>query len=292
MNIIEKSTLKLLRIPFSFFLLPVFLFVLAVLNQINLYHTVLAFVALHVFIYPASNGYNSYMDNDTESIGGIEKPPAPTKNLFYVSFAFDVIGLLLCCFISIGFAVLILVYVLASRAYSFKGIRLKKYPFASWITVSFFQGSYLFAVLFLNLSDDLKAETFPTFMFFVPSLLIGATYPLSQIYQHQQDKNAGDITLSLLLGYKGTFIFSAVLFLIATALFFIQTQIITPNYLHFYWFQLFLLPVIIYFLWWAYSVFNNYKNANFKNTMRMNMLSSLLLSSYFLSEIMYKQFIK
>ncbi len=288
-NIIEKNSLQLLRIPFSFFLLPVFLFALAVLNNINLFNTVIAFIALHVFIYPASNGYNSYMDNDTESIGGLEKPPPPTKNLFYVSFAFDLIGLLLCCIIGLSFALLIMLYVLASRAYSFKGIRLKKYPFASWITVSFFQGSYLFAVLLLFLTDDLKMETFPTFLFFVPSLLIGATYPLSQIYQHQQDKAAGDITLSLLLGYKGTFIFSAILFVIATILFFIQTQIITPKMLHFYWFQLFLFPVIIYFLWWAFSVFNNYENANFKNTMRMNTLSSILLSCYFISEIIVKQ---
>ena len=203
--------------------MPVFLFALASLNSFDFVNAIIAFVALHVFIYPASNGYNSYMDNDTESIGGLEKPPLPTKNLFYISFLFDIIGLVLCCFVSLGFAALIILYVLASRAYSFKGIRLKKYPFISWITVSFFQGSYLFVVLFFCLSNNIKMETFPGYIFLVPSLLIGATYPLSQVYQHQQDKASGDITLSILLGYKGTFIFSAVLFIIATILFFIQT---------------------------------------------------------------------
>ena len=284
----DKNTIKLLRIPFSFFLMPVYLFALASLNEINFTNAFLAFIALHVFIYPASNGYNSYMDNDTESIGGLKNPPKATKNLFYASFIFDLVGLILCFFVSMAFALLIMLYVLASRAYSFKGIRLKKYPFASWITVSFFQGSYLYAVLLLFLTNDLKMETFPSFIFFVPSLLIGATYPLSQVYQHKQDKAAGDITLSILLGYKGTFIFSAILFLIATALFFIQTEIITPQFLHFYWFQGFLFPVVAFFLWWAYKVFNDYKNANFENTMRMNMLSSLLLASYFITEIYFK----
>jgi 1,4-dihydroxy-2-naphthoate octaprenyltransferase len=288
----DKNTIKLLRIPFSFFLMPVFLFALASLNSIHILNAVIAFVALHIFIYPASNGYNSYMDNDTESIGGLEKPPMPTKNLFYVSFLFDAIGLMLCYFISLGFAALIVLYILASRAYSFKGIRLKKYPFISWITVSFFQGSYLFLVLFFCLSNNIKMENFPSYIFLVPSLLIGATYPLSQVYQHQQDKASGDITLSILLGYKGTFIFSAVLFIIATILFFIQTEILTPNFLHFYWFQAFLFPVVIYFLWWAFQVFNNTKYASFKNTMRMNILSSLMLTNYFALEILIKQCIK
>jgi len=272
--------------------MPVFLFALASLNSIHIVNTLIAFVALHLFIYPASNGYNSYMDNDTESIGGLKNPPKPTKNLFYISFLFDIIGLVLCSFVSLGFAVFIMLYILASRAYSFKGIRLKKYPFISWITVSFFQGSYLFLVLFFSLSNCQTAEVFPTLLFFVPSLLIGATYPLSQVYQHQQDKAAGDITLSILLGYKGTFIFSASLFIIATILFFIQTEILSLNFLHFYWFQAFLFPVVAYFLWWAYQVFQNYQHANFQNTMRMNMLSSLMLTSYFILEIIIKQWYK
>jgi 1,4-dihydroxy-2-naphthoate octaprenyltransferase len=272
--------------------MPVFLFALASLNSIHVVNSIIVFIALHVFIYPASNGYNSYMDNDIESIGGLEKPPLPSKNLFYVSFLFDVIGLVLCCFVSFGFAALIVLYVLASRAYSFKGIRLKKYPFISWITVSFFQGSYLFLVLFFYLGNHFKLETFPGYIFFIPSLLIGATYPLSQIYQHQQDKASGDITLSILLGYKGTFIFSAALFIVATILFFLQTEILTPNFLHFYWFQVFLFPVISYFFWWAFQVFKNNKQANFKNTMRMNMLSSLMLTSYFALEIIFKQCVK
>ena len=272
--------------------MPVFLFASASLNNLHIVNTIIAFVALHVFIYPASNGYNSYMDKDTDSIGGLEKPPLPTINLFYVSLVFDIIGLILCCFVSFGFAALIVLYILASRAYSFKGIRLKKYPFISWITVSFFQGSYLFLVLFFNLCNNLKMENFPSYMFLVPSLLIGATYPLSQVYQHQQDKASGDITLSMLLGYKGTFIFSAALFIIATILFFIQTEILTPNFLHFYWFQAFLFPVVTYFLWWAFQVFKNNKQANFKNTMRMNLLSSLMLTSYFALEIFIKQYNK
>src|SRR5580698_4261630 len=119
----DKSTIKLMRIPFSYFLMPVFLFALSQVKNIDVKNTVLCFIALHLFIYPASNGYNSYMDNDTTSIGGLKNPPTPTKKLFYLSVAFDVCGLVLALVVSLHFFICLLAYMLASKAYSYKGIR-------------------------------------------------------------------------------------------------------------------------------------------------------------------------
>ena len=44
------------------------------------------------------------------------------------------------------------------------------------------------------------------------SLQIAGVYPLTQIYQHEQDLADGVTTISYKLGYKGTFIFSAIMF--------------------------------------------------------------------------------
>ena len=139
---ITRSTIKLLRIPFSFFLMPVFLFALSQSESIHWYKTVLIFIILHFFTYPASNGYNSYMDNDTESIGGIEKPPPPSKQLFYVSIFLDAIAIILSLLVSNLFFIGILVYLFISRAYSYRGIRLKKYPIIGFLTVFIFQGAF------------------------------------------------------------------------------------------------------------------------------------------------------
>ena len=79
---LSSSTIKLLRIPFSFFLSPIYFFALAQVPYINWINAILIFFILHFLIYPASNGYNSYMDRDTESIGGLEKPPPPSPQLF------------------------------------------------------------------------------------------------------------------------------------------------------------------------------------------------------------------
>ena len=80
-----KHTLILLRFPFSIYLLPVFLFAVSQSQQINGVKALFVFFILHLLIYPSSNGYNSYMDQDTDSIGGLENPPPSTRMLLYAS---------------------------------------------------------------------------------------------------------------------------------------------------------------------------------------------------------------
>src|SRR5436189_561507 len=116
---LSTSTIKLLRIPFSFFLSPVYFFSLAQVPDINLAKAILIFFILHFLIYPASNGYNSYMDRDTESIGGLKNPPPPSRQLFLITIVLDTAGVLLSLLISIYFMFCILLYICASKAYSY-----------------------------------------------------------------------------------------------------------------------------------------------------------------------------
>ena len=90
---LSASTIKLLRIPFSFFLSPVYFFALAQVPHIDWSRAILIFIILHFLIYPASNGYNSYMDRDTGSIGGLEKPPPPSRQLYLTTIFLDIAGL-------------------------------------------------------------------------------------------------------------------------------------------------------------------------------------------------------
>jgi 1,4-dihydroxy-2-naphthoate octaprenyltransferase len=145
---LRSSTIQLLRFPFSFFLLPVYLFALSQAEHTNWWRALLIFIILHLLVYPASNGYNSYMDRDESSIGGLEKPMQPTKQLFRVTVIMDLTALVLCFFISYYFALGIALYILASRAYSFRGIRLKKYPVAGYLTVIIFQGAVVFWLVY------------------------------------------------------------------------------------------------------------------------------------------------
>ena len=83
--LIERNTVKLLRFPFSLLLMPVFILALSQAENSILANAVISFLIIHVLVYPASNGYNSYVDKDESPVGGLEKPPQPTKQLFWIT---------------------------------------------------------------------------------------------------------------------------------------------------------------------------------------------------------------
>ncbi len=278
---ILSSTWQLLRINFSFFLMPVYWFALSQTVNIDTIQALFIFIILHFLIYPASNGYNSYMDRDTQSVGGIKNPLQPTRQLFYVSVLLDILALVCSLFISLYFLIGIVAYIAASRAYSYRGIRLKKHPVLGYLTVIIFQGAVTF-FLVMHGSSESKTLNVPVMGMIAATLLIGGFYPLTQVYQHQQDKEDGVITLSCLLGYEGTFIFTAVIYFFAvTSLAFLLIAGLQQT--AFFIIQIFFLPVLVYFFWWFKKVRENHSAANFDNTMRMNVLASICTNAAFIS---------
>jgi 1,4-dihydroxy-2-naphthoate octaprenyltransferase len=285
---VQKSTVQLLRFPFSFFLLPVYLFALTQIIDINWTRAALVFFIMHMLVYPASNGYNSYMDRDETPIGCVQHPLLPTRQLFYVTLMMDVTALAASLLVSLYFSFGLLLYILASRAYSYRGIRLKKYPIVGFLTVLLFQGACTFWLVYHGSSEDLSTNI-PLSGMLAASLLIGGFYPLTQIYQHQADKADGVHTLSYLLGYKGTFIFCTVVYSMAM-LFLGYTFFSSMLFVQFFVLSLFFLPILTYFLWWAFRVWKDIGAADFKHTMRMNVLASVCTNSGFLTVLILNQF--
>jgi len=195
----DKSTVKHLRLPFSFFLMPVFLFALSQANDVNWGKTILAFVILHLFIFPSSNGYNSYQDKDETSIGGLKHPPKVTENLFYATLFLDILGILCGLIISVYFSLFVLIFVLMSRAYSYRNLRLKKYAVIGFLTVFVFQGGFVYLMASAAITSFNIGQFF-TFNHLlcmsIASLFIGSIYPLTQIYQHEADKKDGVISIN------------------------------------------------------------------------------------------------
>ena len=106
--------------------MPVYWFALSQITSINVVNASLIFFILHILVYPASNGYNSYMDRDTGSIGGIAKPLQPTKQLYYASIVINIVAIILSLLISKIFAACIALYILISVLSSYRKVRLKK----------------------------------------------------------------------------------------------------------------------------------------------------------------------
>jgi 1,4-dihydroxy-2-naphthoate octaprenyltransferase len=253
---------------------------LAQVPDINWGKAVLIFFILHFLIYPASNGYNSYMDRDTDSIGGLEKPPLPSRQLFLITIVLDGVGILLSFLISPWFGCGMLLYIGASKAYSYRSIRLKKYPFIGYLTVIIFQGAATFWLVYHGSSMQ-QTLIVPWQGMMICFLLIGGFYPLTQIYQHRQDLEDGVSTISYRLGYTGTFVFCAVLYLLAfllIAIWYMQKQQLGNLIM----IQIFFIPIIVYFIRWFLQVQKDYNAANFKNTMRMNWLASACTNTAFI----------
>jgi 1,4-dihydroxy-2-naphthoate octaprenyltransferase len=263
--------------------MPVFVFALGQASDVHFVKTALVFINWHLFIYPASNGYNSYFDKDEGSIALIENPPPTDKSLYVFSIFLDFAGIILAFFVSLEFVIAVFLYGLLSKLYSHPAVRLKKYPIISFLVVFLFQGAFVYWSTYSAISGQSIAETWSTSFFLaglICSFLIGASYPLTQVYQHEEDAKRGDKTLSMLLGVNGTFVFAALQFVAATILMFM------------YWFRLdllenfwlflaFIVPVLGVFLSWVLKLHKDKSQANFKNMSKMTMVSGVAMLVYF-----------
>jgi len=278
-EIFDKDTVLHLRIPFSLFLFPIFCFALSQAIVVHWTNTIIIFISLHFFIYPGSNAYNSYMDKDEGSIGGLKTPPPVTVKLFYASIIMDILGLVLCLLVGAWLLLFMLMYVAISRAYSWRGIRLKKYPILGWLVVVVFQGGFTFMMVNMCCGNNFNVSWFDNknvLAMLIATLLIGGFYPLTQIYQHDEDSRRGDYTISYKLGVTGTFLFSAFLFLLATG-FSLFYFVSFYNVSHFFVFSISLLPVTMYFLYWLIITLRNRSYADFVHSSRMTIVSSLCM---------------
>ncbi|SIO08468.1 UbiA family prenyltransferase [Algoriphagus halophilus] len=282
---ITVSSLKHLRIPFSLFLMPVFFFALAITPNLQELRILWVFLSLHLFLYPSSNAYNSFYDQDEESIGGLKNPPKVTPDLFWLSLLFFAVALFIGLQINWQFASMILLYGLVSMAYSYPGIRIKKYPWASWFIAGFFQGYFTFAMAYVGLSDLTWASVLKPHVIIpgmLTSMMLWGSYPLTQVYQHGEDSKRGDNTLSLKLGIKGTFYFSNLWFIL-TGIAFIW-YFISKNQQEIIWVYLgAMAPIILYFLlWFSFVRTNPDKYTNYSWAMGMNAISALFLNAFFI----------
>jgi 4-hydroxybenzoate polyprenyltransferase len=287
-----KNVLLHLRLPFSFFLLPIFLFAFSQSPQPDASKAWWVFFILHFLLFPASNAYNSYHDKDEGSIGLLENPPPVSLSLLYTANVFDTLAVGLgYWFVGPIFAAYLLIYLLVSRAYSHPSVRLKKRPVLSWFIVTLFQGAFTYlAVYHAILPPDVVevsvwshrpslALTLATQ--WLPALIctsnLMAIYPITQVYQHEEDAQRGDLTMSRVLGIRGTFVNAAVWLSLSGLGFWIYFE----NKLLFLVLALLLFPVMAYLGIWAYRVWQDEHRADFKSTMFLNITASVCLNIFF-----------
>ncbi len=278
-----KEAFILLRIPFSIYLMPIFWFSLSESHPFHIREVIWIFIIIHIFLYPASNGYNSWFDRDEESIGGLSKPPEVSPNLFFLVVLWDILTLAFSLTVSSYFFLMMLTYKLISKAYSYTPIRLKKYPLLSTLSVTLFQGAFTYLMVQVGLGRSWSLIWQPVNLQFalISTLFLLGSYPLTQVYQHKEDAERGDKTISLSLGVRGTFIFSGIS-LTASTLYMLSLFALEANYWKIIAFLLLSAPISFFFLSWTRKVWKDSSLADHEHAMRMNQISSLCFSSIFI----------
>ncbi|RDV17004.1 prenyltransferase [Pontibacter diazotrophicus] len=287
-----RSALTLMRIPFSIYLMPIFWFALSTVVGYEVWRAVAVFIILHLLVYPASNGYNSYYDRDEGSIGGLKHPPKVTQQLMHLVLLFDLLAVVLGIILSPLFGALVALYLLISKAYSYEGIRLKKYPVLSTFVVTFFQGAFTYVMVQVGIGLSL-AEVLQTpnvWFALVSTLFLCGSYPLTQIYQHKEDSERGDRTLSLILGVKGTYLFAAISLALGSALL-LYLYFTTDQVRNIFIFLIFTAPILYFFTGWMLKAQKDLRVVNYENTMQMNKISSLCISLAFISIIVARVYL-
>ena len=267
--------------------MPVFLLALATVPEVNLFPAVLSFAILHLLVYPSSNAYNSLQDRDTGPIGGIEAPGEVPASVGWITLLVDALAVGLSFLISPLFAGCIALYIVFSRLYSYRGVRLKKHPILGYLTVTLSQGALVYYASYTAISGK---ESAPVFGLVISTLLLGAFYPITQIYQHEQDRNDGVKTLSAALGVRGTFVYCAALYLVSFLLlgYWFYTE---GRGTHFLLLLALFSPVLYWFLRWARQCFQNPLLADYCHTMRMSWRAAVCTNcAFFLLSILPRHF--
>lgn len=189
-------------------LMPAFLLSVAMIGTI-VPDTIALFGVLHLLVYPASNGYNSYFDRDTQPIGGLKVPPPIHRSLTWAVQGFDLAALAVTAWRFPQILPGMLAYQLASRLYSYHRIRLKALPWLSLVMVGTFQGVLVYGMVAAVSGEGIRIDYGQAGVLFC---YLVASYPITQVYQIEEDMARGDRTVAAQLGIGGTLVYTACLF--------------------------------------------------------------------------------
>lgn len=198
-----KNLLIHLRLPFQLTLAPFMLWG-AALSHARLSWTFgVAFVVLQVCFYGGTTAYNSHYDRDEGPVGGLEAPPPPGPWLLPGSIGLQVVGLFVASLLDWRFFAVCALYGVLGALYSHPSTRWKARPFLSWTVVMFGQGALgVLSGVVATGTATISSEA--TWGICGAAMLVGALYPLTQLFQTEEDAARGDVTAAMALGRRGT----------------------------------------------------------------------------------------
>jgi 4-hydroxybenzoate polyprenyltransferase len=212
-----KNLFLHLRLHYQLLLAPIFLWGFFLSGAYPNRDFWLGFLAFHIFLYGGITAFNSYYDRDEGPIGGVSKPPIVTRSLLPFSLGVASAGAIVAAFVNLPFLIIYIAMAVLGVAYSHPNIRLKKHALVGLMTVGLGQG--ILASLggwTAGRLDLTSLNTLDWVSVLAVTLVTVGFYPITQIYQIEEDRSRGDHTFAVQFGVRRTFLFSLVVQAIAT----------------------------------------------------------------------------
>lgn len=141
---------------------------------------------------------NSAFDRDEGDVGYLRRPPPVPPQLFAFGMGLMVLGGVLSLLLPAGYVMAYATCFVMSVLYSVPPFRLKAVAGADWLINMIGFGAFTPYAAWAATGAALDLSGFLVFAAFAP--LFAALYPLTQLYQCEEDRRRGDRTLALMLG--------------------------------------------------------------------------------------------
>ena len=160
----------------------------------------LALVIWVVFLNGGTLAINSVFDRDEGDIGYLNAPPPLPRYLLHFSIALLAGGQLLALTLPVGFQIAYAICFVLSVLYSVPPFRFKAVAGVDWVINMWGFGTLTPYAAWAATGRPLDFAHGLVLLAFCP--LFAGLYPLTQLYQFDEDRRRGDRTLALILGMR------------------------------------------------------------------------------------------
>jgi 4-hydroxybenzoate polyprenyltransferase len=169
-----------------------------------------------VFLNGGTLAINSVFDRDEGDIGYLNAPPPLPRYLLHFSVALLVSGQLLAFTLPVGFRLAYAICFAMSLLYSVPPFRFKAVAGVDWVINMWGFGTLTPYAAWAATGRPLDLGHALVLLAFCP--LFAGLYPLTQLYQFEEDRRRGDRTLALIVGMRASLVVALACTLLAFGL--------------------------------------------------------------------------